>query len=94
MALSGIAMMLKQFGIDPDKLIVEFTEFKNAVAKTLSDIEAKHTATLKAVSELQAIAETNQKMLMEVVQWKRVNNPTVVLNQPLPPHTPPPPPNQ
>lgn len=94
MALSGIALMLKSFGIDPEKLMGEFTEFKNGVQKILERIDNGQKANLEAVTRLEAMAESNQKLLQELTAWKRIQTHQPQLNQPQQPQVPPPPPNQ
>lgn len=112
MALSGPAMMLKSFGIDPEKIMGDFVALKVGVEKILAEIDAKlsrvevsqrviqehqHGASAM-LQELHKLQVTNEKLLMELTQWKRVNNPTVILNPPLsapqPPQLPQPQQNQ
>lgn len=92
--LGGIALMLKSFGIDPEKLMLEFTKFKDGVGQILDRIDNGQKANLEAVNRLEAMAKSNEKLLQELTAWKRIQTHQPQLSQPQPPQVLPPPPNQ
>lgn len=63
--MSGMAMLLKQLGIDPEKITADFTALKEGVEKTLKEI----SGTLKRLEEKQ---DLNTKLLQELTAWKRI----------------------
>lgn len=63
---SGMEMMLKSFGVDPKKLVEDFTLMKEGVINTL-----------KEISERNARIETYMRILGERQEliWKAMNQP-------------------
>lgn len=91
--VTGMAMMLKSFGVDPEKIVQDFTNLKDGVTKTLQYIEQRLDAIEKTQSK---VIEQNNELLTlmrEVTAWKRQQQHLLVLNQPSQPPTVQPPPN-
>lgn len=90
---NGMAMMLKSFGVDPEKIVNDFTQLKDGVQNTLKYIDGR----LDAIEKTQRhIAEQQNELLIlmrEVTAWKRQQQHPLVLNPQAPPPTAPPPQN-
>jgi hypothetical protein len=108
MALDGMGMMLKSFGIDPDKIKADIEAFQKGVKELLTNIDTKQSATLKAVTvvvEGQERALTNHDELMRGIEaiknrqeemWTQIQRALTMSSQVrlVPPSQNPPPPQQ
>jgi hypothetical protein len=102
----GMEMMMKSFGIDPKKIMDDFTSLKDGVTKLLHGIDLKlaevervQKSLAESQARIEASQETGLKLLEEITAWKRIKvqqdlTQRSLQNPPPPPLTLQPPPNQ
>jgi hypothetical protein len=69
---SGMEMLLKQLGIDPQKISSDFTALKDGVQKTLTKIDERLGQMQEAQARIEASQQLNTKLLEEITAWKRI----------------------
>ncbi len=66
MGMSGIEMMLKAAGIDPQKIVADFTTLKDAVIQTLAEVNETNKKIFSAIDRMEQRQSAESESLKSI----------------------------